>query len=423
MLIQSLYNIVDSIFVSSYNADAFTALSLAMPLQMIIISFAVGTGIGTSSLVARRLGARDGEGASRAATQGMVISVVSGIVITVGGLLSIKPFMNAFTDDAVLVNYGLDYLSIVLCFAMFQMIQLSIEKTLQATGNMRDPMIMNLIGAIVNICLDPVFIFGLGFVPEMGVRGAAVATVIGQFCAMSYAIFAEKFRKKEAHLNFKGYRPIASEISQIYAVGFPSIVMQSIGSVLTIIINSILIKFGSAVSIMGAFFRLQSFVFMPVFGLNQGALPIMGFNYGAKNKKRLNSATFYSALYAFIIMTIGFAIFQIFPKYMLMIFSPTPEMLKDGIPALRSLSIIFPLAAWTIMFSTLFQAMGKGLYSLIISLTRQLIIVMPIAIIFSKYYGAAAVWAAFPIAEGFALVMSIGMLIFVHRKYIRPLGE
>jgi len=322
-----------------------------------------------------------------------------------------------------IINWGIDYMSVVMIFSFGAFICVSFEKSIQATGNMSYPMIFQLLGAIINIILDPIFIFGYFGVPAFGVKGAAIATVLGQILSMVYAVYVVCKKDFAVKFNLKGFKFRLKTVKDIYAVGIPSIVMQSIASVLITFLNKILILLTpTAVTVLGVYFKLQSFVFMPVFGLTQGVMPIMGYNFGAKNKARLKETVKKGVIFAFSIMAAGTLLFMIIPKQLLMIFNASKDMLKIGIPALRTISINFMPAAIGIMFGTFFQAIGKGVYSLIISFLRQIIILLPAAKILS-YLGVTYVWYAFPIAESVALVVSIFMYISVYNKKIRTLGN
>ncbi len=423
MLVQSLYNIVDSMFVARIGEEALTAVSLAFPIQALIIAVAVGTGIGINSLVSRRLGEKRNEEASKAATHGIILGIFSWIIFAIFGLAFSRTFIEAFTTNPKVIQMGYNYLSIVTIFSFGVFIEINLEKTLQATGNMIYPMIFQLIGAITNIILDPIFIFGLFGFPKMGISGAAVATVIGQILSMVYAIFIV-FRKDHAiHITFRNFKISKTTIKDIYGVGFPSIVMQSIGSVLIMGLNSILITFSeAAVAVLGVYYKLQSFVFMPVFGLTHGVMPIMGYNFGAKNKKRLLSALKLGSIIALTIMALGTILFMVFPKELLMIFNASEEMLDIGIKALRTISVCFIPAALGIMFSTLFQAVGSGVKSLIVSVLRQLVIILPGAYLLSKI-GLDYVWFAFPLAEIVALLVSVIMFRKLYKEKLKNLSE
>ncbi len=423
MLVQALYNIVDSMFVSQYDpVNALAAVSLAFPVQMLIISVGVGTGVGLNSLISRRLGEERQEEANAAAAHGVFLGLASWLVFLVFGVFFVRPFFEAFSDNATLVEMAISYTRICAVCSFGCFVEISLEKTLQATGDMIHPMQFLLIGAITNIILDPIMIFGyLGF-PEMGVTGAAVATVLGQILSMIYALWVV-FRKNHlVQVKLRGFRPNGKIIRDIYAVGFPSIVMQSIGSVLTACMNMILIGFSEvAVSVLGIYFKLQSFIFMPVFGLNQGVMPIMGYSYGARKKARLLEALKWGICIAAVIMFLGTLLFWMLPGRLLGLFNPTPELLVLGVPALRTISLSFIPAAFGIMFGTIFQATGYGVRSLIISVLRQLVVILPVAWYLARF-GVDYVWYAFPFAEVFSIGASVIFFLDLYKRRIRDLS-
>ena len=421
MLIQALYNIVDSMFVAQIGEKALSAVSLAFPIQMLLISVGVGTGVGINSLVSRRLGERRRDEASSAATHGIVLGLISWAVFAILGVCFTRMFFQMYTTDAELIQMGCDYLYIVTIFSFGSFVQINLEKALQATGNMIYPMLFQLTGAITNIILDPIMIFGLLGFPKMGVMGAAVATVIGQILAMVFAVIIAFVKNHEVHITFKNFRLNGKTIRDIYAVGVPSIIMQAIGSVLVTALNMILAMFSqTAVAVLGVYYKLQSFVFMPVFGLTQGVMPIMGYSYGARNKKRLQSARKICGVIAIVIMALGTALFWLAPEPLLGLFSPSADMIRIGVGALRTISLCFIPAALGITYSTLFQAIGKGVNSLIISVLRQLVVILPAAYLLSLI-GLDFVWYAFPIAEGVSLVVSLLLYWRVYEKQIKNL--
>ncbi|QWT55357.1 MATE family efflux transporter [Christensenella sp. MSJ-20] len=421
MLIQSMYNIVDSIFVAKIGEDALAAVSLASPVQFLLIAFGVGTGVGINSLISRRLGEKNREAADSAATHGLFLAVVTWAVFAVLGLVAVRPFFALFHPTEQVMGLGIAYTQIVMVFSMGVFVQIICERMLQATGNMIYPMIFQLMGAVINIILDPILIFGLLGFPKLGVAGAAIATVLGQIIACIFSLYIVLTKDHEVSIQLRGFRPQWEIIKQIYVVGAPSIVMQSVGSFLLMAINGILIGFSqAAVSVMGVYQKLQSFVFMPVFGLNNGVMPIMGYNFGARKKERLLSALKIGGLLALGIMFLGLLIFWIFPRELLMIFSATPEMLEIGIPALRTISLCFVPAALGIMVSTFFQGVGNGKYSLYISMLRQVVIILPVAYLFSKI-GLSWVWWAYPIAEGVSLIASLLLFLKLYRAKIADL--
>lgn len=422
MLIQALYNIVDSIFVSWVSEDALSAVSYAFPVQMLVTAFAVGTGVGVNSLISRRLGAGRIEEAISVANHSIRLALLNWVVFAVFGIFFAGAYIRAYTDTPYILDGGTAYLRIVTTGCIFVMMAVMIEKLFQATGNMKIPMVCSAVGGISNIILDPIFIFGLLGVPKMGVMGAGVATVIGQFLGCTCSVI---FLIKNNHLflirlgNFRFKKEI---LKDIYTVGLPGIIMQSIGSVMLFGLNAILVAYSeTAVAVLGAYFKLQSFVFMPVFGLNQGTMPIMGFNFGARNKARVMQVFKYAFLSALIYMSLGCAVFQLVPAQLLGIFNASPEMLAIGVPALRLISICFPFASFGIMCNTLFQATGHGSLSLWSSLIRQLIGILPLAWILIRIEGLFLVWAAFPLAEVLGVTYAAIGMRYIIKKEINKL--
>ena len=428
MMIQALYNVVDSIFVARYSPDALQAVSLAYPLQMILISFAVGTAVGVNSLIARRLGAKNYKDANTAATTGLVIAVIDWLVFLVLGLIAARPFISLFTSDSQVISDGTGYLTVVMCVSVGMMISCMGEKILQSTGNMIFPMLTQILGAVINIIFDPLLIFGIGFFPRLGVLGAAIATVFGQLCSMTFIMIILFVRKHEVKITFKGFRLQKTVLKNIYAVGFPAIIMQCIGSVMVSGINAIIsiaditAEYAAAyINAFGIYFKLQSFVFMPVFGLSQGVSPIIGYNFGARNKTRMYQAFRMGIVIAAIIMTAGTLLFQLAPQWLLSLFESAENveanaMLAEvGVSLLRIISLSFIMAAVGIMFSTLFQAVGKGFYSMTMSIMRQLGILLPAAFLLSKI-SMVVMWYAFPIAEVVCLCIGIVFFLTVRKK-------
>ena len=422
MFIQAMYNIVDSIYVAMIGENALTAVSLAFPVQNLIIAVAVGTGVGLNSLISRRLGERRQDQADKAATHGLGIAICGWLLFLVFGLFFTRLFFAAFTNDPTILEMGVDYTSIVTIFSIGCFVEISLEKTLQATGNMIWPMVFQLSGAVTNIILDPIFIFGWFGLPAMGVTGAAIATVLGQILSMFLAIAVIVLREHAVTVSLRRFRPEAAVFRDIFAVGLPAIIMQAIGSVMIMGLNSILIALSStAVAVLGVYFKLQSFVMMPVFGLGQGALPIMGYNYGARNRSRLMKTLKMEGIFATIIMVIGTLLFFFIPETLLGLFSASPDMLAIGVPALKIIGLCFPFSAWGISISNFFQAVGSGVNSLVISLMRQLICILPLAWIFSRTLGLQAVWFAFPLAEMVSMVTSLLLLYRVYRNQVANL--
>ena len=419
MLIQALYNIVDSMFVARVSETALTAVSLAFPLQNLLIAFGVGTGVGMASYLSRKLGEKDTETATKAAGNGITLAVITWILFAILGLTIVKPFMALFTDDAELLGLSTSYSEIVMIFSFFMLLSMMNERILQGTGDSFSSMLSQMTGAITNIILDPVFIF----VFKMGVNGAAIATVIGQAvgCAVSlYFVIRNKYIKiKPQHLKLEK-RMVAS----IYSVGAPTIITNSIGTVMTGAMNAILIGFSTtAVSVFSVYFKLQSFVFMPIFGLSSGMVPIIAYNYGARKKKRVMSTIYIGTIIAIGIMVVGTIVFNLFPEALLSLFSATEEMYRLGVPALRIISLCFVSAAISIGLGSSFQATGYGIGTMIVSISRQLLVLIPTAYIMAKLVGINGVWFSFIIAEAVGLAVSLILFIKVYKTRIKPIGE
>ncbi len=423
MTISALYNIVDSIFVAMLSEDALTAVSIVNPIQMMIIALAVGSGVGINSLIARRLGAHNQAEADKAASTSIRIGFFNYLVFLFIGIFVTVPFVSGYADEGTAIYEGAcQYLSMICIGSLFIHIQIVLEKVLQSTGNMVGPMVCSLTGAIVNIILDPIFIFGLFGMPRLEIAGAALATIIGQFAGMTVAIIIIIKGEHLVHIQLKGFKMDWKVVKDIYKVGFPSIVMQSLASFMVIFYNMILVVYSTtAVAVLGVYFKVQSFVFMPVFGLNQGAMPIMGFNYGARNKARLMETYKKSFIAAFVVMIAGLILFQLLPTQILLLFDASSEMLRIGVPALRLISLCFPFAAFGIITGTLFQGTGNGVYSLIVSLTRQFFGILPLAFILIRLGGVTLSWLSFPLAEIIGVTMSIIMLKRLYNRELKDL--
>lgn len=419
MLIQALYNIVDSMFVARVSETALTAVSLAFPLQNLLIAFGVGTGVGMASYLSRKLGEKNTETATKAAGNGITLAIITWILFAVLGLTIVKPFMSLFTEDQELLNLSIGYSEIVMIFSLFMLISMMNERILQGTGDSFSSMLSQMTGAITNIILDPIFIFSF----KMGVNGAAIATIIGQSvgCAVSFFFVLRNnyIRIKPHHLKLER-RMVAS----IYSVGAPTIITNSIGTVMTGAMNAILIGFSTtAVSVFSVYFKLQSFVFMPIFGLSSGMVPIIAYNYGARKKKRVMSTIWIGTTIAILIMAIGTLIFNFFPKALLSLFSATEEMYRLGVPALRIISLCFVPAAISIGIGSSFQATGYGIGTMIVSIARQLVVLIPVAYILSKIMEINGVWISFIVAEGIGLAVSLILFGKVYKSRIKPIGE
>ena len=423
MTINAMYNVVDSIFVSRIGEDALTAVSLVNPIQMMIIAISVGSGVGINSLIARRLGAKNQEAADKAASTSIRIGLFNYLIFFVIGVFFAKPFISGYAEEGTFIfESACQYLQIVCIGSLFLNIQVVLEKVLQSTGNMVAPMKCSLTGAIVNVILDPILIFGLFGMPQMGVAGAALATIIGQMCGMIMGVSIVLRGEHLVNIKIRGFKMDWKIVADIYKVGLPSIVMQSIASVMIIFYNMILVAYSTtAVAVLGVYFRIQSFVFMPVFGLNQGAMPILGYNYGAKNKDRLMKTYKEAFKVALIVMAAGTLLFQATPAQLLLIFDASEEMLRIGVPALRLISLCFIPAAFGIITGTLFQGTGHGVLSLYASVIRQLVGILPLAYLLIKIGGVTLSWLAFPLAEILGLIYSAIMLRWLYKKEISKL--
>lgn len=422
MIIQALYNIVDSIFVARVGETALTAVTLIFPIQFLMIAMGVGTAIGINSLISRRLGAKRYKDADVAATNGFLLAFFNWIIFAVIGLFFSEKFLKIFSSDAYTVSAGSSYMKVVTVFSIFLMLTVTLEKIIQGTGNMLLPMFASVAGALVNIILDPIFIFGYFGVPEMGVMGAAIATVIGQVVSAFINLFSVFKMNIEVKISFKGKIFDWQTIKDIYAVGLPSIVMQAIGSVMQFGMNFFLAEFtGTAVAVFGVYMRLQSFVFMPTFGINQGAMPVFGYNFGAGDKERLMKAYKTAFIMALVIMSTGLICFQIFPLQLLSMFNATGDMYNIGIRALRIVSICFIPASFGIISGGLFAATGHGILSLWSALIRQMIGILPLAYILGKVGGLNLVWWSFPLAEIFGTAYVIIAMRWLYNKTIKNL--
>ena len=423
MLVQALYNVIDSMFVAQISENALTAVSLAFPLQSLMIAVGVGTGVGVNAVLSKSLGQKDFESANKAASNGIILSFLSYVIFALIGVFLTGVFFKSQTSNVEIINHGSQYIYICTILSVGLFGQIILERLLQSTGKTFYTMITQGIGAIINIILDPILIFGLFGAPEIGVAGAAVATVTGQIIAMFLALYFNLKKNHEIKLNKKVFKPDIKIIKRIYAVGVPSIVMQSIGSVMTFGLNKILIGFTpTATAVFGVYFKLQSFVFMPVFGLNNGMVPIVAYNYGAKNEERVTKTIKLSTVYAMGIMLVGFLIFQAFPKQLLCLFNASEDMLRIGIPALRIISINFIFAGFCVIASSVFQALENGMLSLVVSAVRQLIAILPLAFIFGQVFGVNAIWFAFPVSEIIAVILSAMFMKKVYNEAIKPIS-
>ncbi len=418
MLVQALYNIVDSIFVAKISEDALTALSLAFPMQNLIIAASTGIGVGINALLSRSLGEKDFDKANKVAGNGIFIELCAFAAFFITGLFFVPAFINAQTDIPVIADFGIKYLRICCIFSFGIFMQITFERLLQSTGKTVLSMLTQLAGAITNIVLDPILIFGF----SMGVEGAAWATVIGQIFSAVIGIVFNITKNKEIKISISNLSPSAKISGNILAIGIPSMIMASIGSVMTFCMNKILIALSStAVAVFGVYFKLQSFIFMPIFGLNNGMVPIIAYNYGAKSKERIIKTIKLSIGYAIGIMAFGLLIMQIFPVRLLNLFDASENMLSIGTPALRIISLSFILAGYCIITSSVFQSFGNGVYSMVVSIARQLVVLVPVAYLLSLTGNTNYVWLSFPIAEVVSVLLCTLFFIRIYNRHIKNL--
>ena len=419
MLVQALYNIVDSIFVSRICEDALTAVSMAFPWQNIVIAIAVGFGVGINALLSRALGQKNAERVNQVAINGLLLALLSYLLVLVAGLIGIRAYMRTQTDIESIVNYGITYLNICILCSFGVFIEITFERFLQATGRTIYSMITQLTGAITNIILDPILIFGLLGFPKLGIAGAAWATVIGQCVGAVVAVTLNHFKNPEVHLRLRHIRPNGRLMGEITAISIPSIIMSCISSLTCFVMNMILIAYSStAVAVFGVYFKLQSFVFMPVFGLNNGMVPIIAYNYGAQKPDRIHKTIRLGMAYAVAIMAVGLLVFQLIPKQLLLMFDASDAMLEIGAPALRIMSLAFVFAGVGIASSSACQAFGYSVYSMLISIARQIVVLIPAAYLLSLTGVLRSIWFAFPIAE----IVSLFLSLFFLRTTLKKTG-
>ena len=427
MLVQALYNIVDSWFVSRVSEQALTAVSLAFPAQNLMIGLATGTAVGVNALMGRALGAGLRERADKVANNGVFLAVVGFVISALLGLTGSDLFFRSQTQVESIIQMGNDYLRIVTIGSLGMFCQIMYERLLQGTGRSILSMYTQGLGAIINIILDPIFIFGL----KMGVAGAAVATIIGQFCGCALAIYFNHKKNTDITLSLRGFRPNWRLIGEIYAIGLPSVIMIAIGSVMTFLMNKILITYHAAhetaATAFGVYFKLNSFIFMPIFGLNNGVIPIVAYNYGAQNRRRMMATIKRSALYACCIMVFGTVLFWAIPDTLLRLFDASDVMLAAGVPALRIISLSFCMAGACIALGSSFQALGKSMYSMVTSIVRQLVFLIPIAYVLARYGASVGnsdlVWWCYPLAEIFSLTLTLVFFSRMYKTIIAPLPE
>lgn len=424
MLVQALYNIVDSVFVAKISENALTAVSMAFPIQNLMIAVGTGTAVGVNALLARNLGAKDFKRVNKIGENAVFLIFISYALFLLIGLFGAEAFYRSQTDIEEIIVYGTEYLKICCCLSIGLFFQLFFERILQATGKTVLSMITQGFGAVINLILDPILIFGLFGFPKMGVAGAALATVIGQIMAGILSVIINEAANKEVRIKMKGFRPDGQIIRQIYEIGVPSIIMSSIGSVMTYGMNIILMGFSAtATAVFGVYFKLQSFVFMPLFGLNNGVIPIIAYNYGAGNRKRVVDTMKQSIYWAVGIMLAGCVIFEAIPDVLLQMFEASETMLAIGVPALRIICVSYLFAGFCIASGSIFQALGYATYSMIVSVARQLLVLLPLAYLFSLSGNVTLVWFSFPIAELVSLTLSVYYLVKLNKKVISKIGD
>lgn len=420
MLVQALYNIVDSMFIARVSEDALAAVSLCYPVQMVMVAVACGTGVGINALLSRYLGEKKQEKASRVAMHGLFCALCNWIVFALIGIFFSKSFLQLFSDDAQIIAMGIEYMQICTIFSFGVFIQITYERIMQSTGNTVYNMIIQGIGAIVNIILDPIFIFGMFQMPAMGVKGAAVATVAGQMVAMLLGIIITQKKVQEIQMRFQGFQIDIAMLKSMYRIAVPAILMQSIMSFMTVMMNMILVSFSeTAVSVFSIYYKLQQFVFMAVLGMNNALIPILAYNYGAGKKQRIQDAIRFSLVVACMIMIGGTILFQLFPQQLLYLFDAKENMLSIGIPALRIISLSFLFAGISMVLSSVFQALGSPHHSLLITLLRQMILLLPLAYILSNMFGLNVCWWSFLITEALCSGLSLLFLKDVQKRTLQ----
>lgn len=425
MLVQALYNVVDSVWVARVSQDALTAVSLAFPAQNLMIGFATGTGVGVNAILSRALGEKDFDRANKTAANGIFLAMMSAVAFMLFGFFGVRLFFSTqVSSDTAIYSYGVDYLSVCCIFSFGVFGQVMCERLMQSTGKTALSMVTQLIGAGINIIFDPLFILGIGPFPRLEAKGAAVATVMGQIAAFIMGLILNRMFNKEIELKWKGFRPNGRLIVEIYKIGVPSIVMVGIGSLMTYCLNKILLGFTpTAATVFGVYFKLQSFIFMPIFGLNNGIIPIIAYNYGSGKRERMTKTIKLSLIIACSIMAVGTALMWLMPAQMLKLFNASDDLLTIGVPALRIISSSFVMAGFCICIGSVFQALGKSYFSMIVSIARQLVVLIPVAYLLSLSGVLDRVWLAFPIAEAMSVLVSSICYVYIYKKVILNVGK
>ena len=422
MLVQALYNMVDSYFVAQISQDAFEALALVYPVQSLIIAIQTGTGVGVNTMLSRRLGEGKPDEAASVGEHGYFLYPLSWVVFLAVGWTFARPFLELYSKNPMVIEYGVTYLRIIVLFSLGSCMQFASERVLQASGNPVGPMFVQGIGAVLNLILDPLLIFGIGPFPRLEVAGAAIATGLGQLGGMAVGLFLVS-RNPVVHLSLRAFRPSAATVGAIYRIGLPAIVMQSLFTLMTLGMNKILAFFSdTGVFIMGAYFKVESFVFMPVFGLNNGLTPVVSYNYGARQPQRITGAIRFSLILSTGIMLLGMIPFLCFPQALLSLFDATPAVLADGVPALRMLCLCFVFSGIAILLCSAFQALGAPMLSLIFTLVRQVILLFPVALLLGSLAGPRYIWLSFALCDGTGAVAALILYRWIYRKRIAPLA-
>jgi putative MATE family efflux protein len=424
MLFEAFYNVVDSLFVSHVSEKALTAVSLAFPIQLLVVSVTVGTGVGINAILSRSLGEKNQKGVDSAAYNGIFLALLSYIVFLIFGLFLTRAYFTWQSNDPEIVQYGVDYLSICMVFSFGASGQIAFQRLLQSTGRTGLSMVSQLAGAIFNIIFDPILIFGLCGFPAMGTKGAAIATVAGQILALGIAVFFNLAKNKEIHFKFQRVRPSGKMIAEIYKIGIPAIIMQALNSVMAFGVNVILISISSTVvAAFGIYIKVQNFIFMPAFGVNNGVIAMTAYNYGAKNKRRIDETIKYGTIYAGTIMVIGIAIMHFLAAPILTVFDASAELMSIGIVAMRVISLSFIFVALTLIMQGVYNGLGNGMYSLIITLCRVVVILLPVLYIFTKLFTLNTVWRAFVLAEGGSAVVGAFLLKKIYKQKVANLAN
>ncbi|MDR3254811.1 MAG: MATE family efflux transporter [Synergistaceae bacterium] len=424
MLFEAFYNVVDSLFVAYVSEKALTAVSLAFPIQLLVVSVTVGTGVGINACLSRMLGENNQKGVDSAAMNGVFLALLTYVVFLIFGIFFSKVYFTSQTSDAEICQYGIDYLSVCMIYSFGAVGQIAFQRILQSTGRTVLSMVSQLVGAVINIAFDPILIFGYFGFPAMGTRGAAIATVSGQIVAFVIAVYFNFAKNKDVNFRVKGYRPDLRMIGEIYRVGVPAIVNQSLNSLMAFGVNFILIKISAtAVAAFGIYIKVQNFIFMPTFGVGNGAIAIIAFNYGARQKKRIDAAIKFGSIYACCIMLLGTLLIQIFANQILALFDASADLMSAGVPALRIISSSFIFAALTLIMQSAYQGLANGVYSLIITLMRVVVVLLPALYIFARIFDLKHVWWAFVLAEGFSALVGAFLLKRIYFQKVAPLDR